>query len=341
MAIKFPPEWHPQQAVLLTWPRVDGAFAAMYAEAERCFVDIARAIAPHTPLIISCDGDPEALGERLRAAGVDAARLRIHATTSDDVWVRDHGPISILDDGRLTHLDFRFNGWGGKFPAHHDDRITASLDAAGLLPGQRREVDYVLEGGALETDGEGSLLTTSRCLLAASRNGDTDRAEVARQLIEWLGVERVLWLDHGDLIGDDTDGHIDTLARFCDAQTIAFQACEAPGDPHFESLSAMAEQLAALRRPDGQPYHLIPLPLPAPIHDEDGRRLPAGYANFLITNGAVLVPTYDDPADAVALERLRRGFPDHQVIGIDCRPLIHQYGSLHCATMQIPEAGDD
>jgi agmatine/peptidylarginine deiminase len=337
MLTTLPAEWHPQRAVMLTWPRADGDFSNIFPEVEACFIAIASAIAAHTPLLITTAGDAAALESVLLRAEIPRQRFQILKAPTDDVWARDHGPITVSRDAQAVHLDFGFNGWGGKFPAENDNRITAALYAAGLLPGRLETVDFIIEGGAIESDGEGSLLTTSSCLLAPTRNGKTDRARVESRLKPLFGVERILWLDHGDLSGDDTDGHIDTLARFCNPQTIAFQACEDPNDEHFKPLSAMAEQLASMRQTDGHPYHLVPLPLPRAIHDDSGRRLPAGYANFLITNGAVLVPTYDDPADAVALERLRRSFPKHQVIGIDCRALIHQYGSLHCVTMQIPE----
>lgn len=331
-----PAEWHPQSAVLLTWPRPDGDFAALFGAVDRNFIRLARAIAAHTPLLIVAPPEDAQLGARLRHAGVDPARYTLVPAPSDDVWARDHGPITVFRDGRALHRDFRFNGWGGKFAAARDDRITAALETAGALPGARTPVDFELEGGAIDSDGNGTLLTTARCLLAPERNGTVTRAQVEAVLRDTLGAARVLWLEHGGLEGDDTDGHIDTLARFCAPDTIAFQSCENRDDPHYAPLQAMQRELEALRRADGAPYRLVPLPLPAAVHDADGRRLPAGYANFLISNGAVLMPTYGDAADAVALERLAAAFPRHRVTGVDCRALIHQYGSLHCVTMQLP-----
>ena len=188
-------------------------------------------------------------------------------------------------------------------------------------------------------DSRGTLLTTRRCLLSTTRNPQLSPTQIEDLLKARLGVNRVLWLSHGDLIGDDTDGHIDTIARFCDDRTITYQACEDRADPHYQDLKALEAELQALRTPDGEPYVLVPLPLPPAIHDEDGQRLPAGYPNFLILNGAVLVPTYGDAAtDAEALRRLQPHFPGREVIGLDCRALINQYGSLHCVTMQIPAA---
>jgi agmatine/peptidylarginine deiminase len=338
----LPPEWAPQSAVMLTWPRTDGDFADCHAEVEDTFTRIAVAISRHQTVHINGSGlKPAELRQHLVTAGVHDERLRIYPVPSDDVWARDHGPITVHRDGRRVHLDFGFNGWGGKFPAACDDAMTRHLAALGAWDGVPVETqDFVLEGGAIEVDGHGTLLTTERCLLAPTRNPQLGRAGIEAFLEPRLGVQRVLWLRHGDLLGDDTDGHVDTLARYCDPHTIAYQACEDRNDPHYEDLSAMADELRAFRDFRGQPYRLVPLPLPAPMHDEDGRRLPAGYANFLIINGAVLVPVYGAPQDPAALATLQPCFPDREVIGIDCRWLIRQSGSLHCVTMQIPAALD-
>lgn len=338
MSVFLPPEWAPQSAVMLTWPRPDGDFARSFEAVERNFLAIAVAIARYENLHVNVAHDAPGLAARLVAAGVPSARLRVYAMPNDDVWARDHGPITVIKDGQLTHLDFIFNGWGNKFPAARDNALTGRLAAAGAWSAPVESVDFVLEGGGIEVDGEGTLLTTERCLLAPTRNPQFDKAGIEQVLKDKLGVSRVLWLKHGDLLGDDTDGHIDTIARYCDAHTIAYQSCEDRDDPHYAELQAMASELAALRDFEGKPYKLVPLPLPAAIHDpEDGRRLPAGYPNFLILNGAVLVPLYGDAEnDALALERLRPCFPDREVVGIECRALIHQYGSLHCVTMQIP-----
>lgn len=335
-SVYLPPEWAPQSGVMLTWPRADGDFAKHFDAVEKNFFDIALAISRFENLHVNVANDAPGLAARLVGAGVPNARLRVFAVANDDVWARDHGPITVFRDGEAVHLDFVFNGWGGKFAADRDNALTSALAGLGAWEAPVETVDFVLEGGGIEVDGRGSLLTTERCLLAKTRNPSLDRAGIEDVLKLRLGVERILWLKHGDLIGDDTDGHIDTIARFCDAHTIAYQACEDAADPHFDDLAGLAQELAALRDADGEPYRLVPLPLPAAVVDEDGQRLPAGYANFLIVNGAVLVPLYGDANDAVALDRLRPCFPNREVIGIDCRALIHQYGSLHCVTMQIP-----
>lgn len=332
----LPPEWAPQSAVMLTWPRRDGDFADWFDDVEANFFAIAAAITRYADVHINVAGDVAALRARLHEHGVAPARLHLFEVPNDDVWARDHGPITVVRDGQLVHLDFRFNGWGNKFAHANDDALTGRLAALGAWSAPVQSVDFVLEGGGIEVDGRGSLLTTERCLLAKTRNPYLDRHGIENTLKDLLGIERVLWLAHGDLLGDDTDGHIDTLARFCSADTIAYQACADRLDAHFEPLAAMEAELRALTQPNGQPYRLVPLPLPTPIYDER-RRLPAGYANFLILNGAVLVPVYGDDTDALALRALRNAFPYHELVPVNCRALIHQYGSLHCVTMQLPQ----
>lgn len=337
MSTLLPAEWAPQTAVMLTWPRRDGDFSRWFDAVEKNFIALAVELTRHVPVLIVSELETQTLSQRLQKAGAPASRISIHPIPANDVWARDHGPITVFRDRRPHHLDFTFNGWGGKFDATLDNQITAALKKRGALTAPVTGVDFVLEGGGIECDGAGTLLTTERCLLAPTRNPGFTKAQIEEKLKSWFGVTRVLWLKRGDLLGDDTDGHIDTIARFCDPGTIAYQACEDRDDAHYEDLAAMAEELRALRDAYDKPYKLIPLPLPAAIHDADGKRLPAGYANFLITNGAVLVPTYADALDGEALARLRPAFPGREVVGVDCRALIHQYGSLHCVTMQIPK----
>ena len=334
----LPAEWAPQDAILLTWPHADSDWRPWLDQADRTFAALAAAISRYEAVVIGCLDHPHSQRVRglLAAASAVLERCRLYIAPSNDVWARDHGPITVYRDSRPVLLDFRFNGWGGKYACALDDQITDRLHALGAFGATPREpVDLILEGGSIETDGRGTLLTTAQCLLNPNRNG-LDQATLEQRLRETLGVTRFLWLRNGYLAGDDTDSHIDTLARFGDSRTMVYQGCADPADPHFEPLRAMAEELRAFRTADDEPYRLIELPLPAARYDEEGKRLPAGYANFLILNGAVLAPTYDDPLDAVALERLRGGFPDREVVGIPCATLIRQYGSLHCATMQLP-----
>lgn len=324
---------------MLTWPHRHGDWAPRLKQVEPVFVQLAHAIGRREKVLIVAydDAHRSHIASLLQAAGVAAATVDLRVASSNDTWARDHGPITIRLNGRPHLLDFRFNGWGGKYSAELDNAITRQLHTAGAfgrIP--LEDIDLVLEGGSVDTDGQGSLLTTSRCLLAPTRNPGLTREALESRLKALLGIERVLWLEHGYLAGDDTDSHIDTLARFCDAQTIAYVHCPDRQDEHYAELQHMEQELQRLRRPDGMPYRLVPLPWPQPRYDEHGRRLPATYANFLIINDAVLVPTYDDPADRVALERLQACFPAREIVDIPSLPLILQYGSLHCVTMQLP-----
>ncbi len=337
---RLPAEWEPQRAVMLAWPYEGSDWTPWLAEVEQVYLSLAREISLRESLLILCRTQAlaQALPERLARAGVDTSRVRLHTVPYNDTWVRDFGPLTVLENGRPHLLDFQFNGWGGKHQAALDNRATQQMHHQGGLPGLPLEhVDFVLEGGSIDSDGAGTLLTTRRCLLHPARNPGRGKDEIERLLRDRLGVSRILWLAHGGLAGDDTDGHVDMLARFCDPQTIAYSHCEDPDDLHFPILQALARELAALRTRDGRPYRLVPLHLPRAKCDEAGNRLPASYANFLVINGAVLVPVYDDPADAPALEALARCFPGRTVCPIPALPLIRQHGSIHCVTMQLPE----
>jgi agmatine/peptidylarginine deiminase len=325
---------------MLTWPHADTDWADHLDRVEALYAELAALIGRFERVVIVCRDRDHA--ERARGlttrAGTDPARLDLGIAPSNDTWARDYGPISLLtDQGRILLLDFRFNGWGGKFSADLDDRITGRLAAGGLFGDARLETsDLVLEGGAIETDGQGTLLAVTRTLVDPLRNPCRSRADIEHELTARLGIRHFLWLEHGGISGDDTDGHIDTLARFCDPRTICYARCDNPLDADFAELAAMEAELEALRDPAGHPYRLIPLPCPASILNEDGARLPAGYANFLIVNDAVLLPVYDDPADEQARAILGDLFPSRDILTLDCRPLIRQGGSLHCISMQLP-----
>lgn len=337
--VLLPAEWAEQSGIMLTWPHAQSDWADLLSDVEPVFVEMATHIARHETVLINCfdAGHREHVAHCLQRAPIPKGRAWLAVTPSNDTWARDHGPMTVFVGDQPRLLDFRFDGWGGKYPAALDDQITAALHAAGVFGAVARQpLDMVLEGGAIDSAGDGTLLTTTRCLLYGGRNPGLDRNAIEQRLARHLGARRVLWLEHGLLLGDDTDGHVDTLARFCNSATIAYTCCNDTSDPQFQELAAMAEELADLRRADGRPYHLVGLPLPDPIRAPDGARLPATYANFLILNGAVLVPTYADPADQLALERLAHCFPDHEIIGVDCRVLIRQHGSLHCCAMQLP-----
>lgn len=337
---RFPAEWEPQSAILLAWPHADTDWAARLGEVEDTYVALIGAIARFQDAVVCvADDDLQTYAEaRLRSARVDMARVRFVTAPYDDTWLRDSGPITLRDtaraDATFRLLDFRFTGWGGKFEASRDDRLVEVLHDAGVFRDALREAhDFALEGGAIETDGAGTLLTTWRCL--HERHPHAPRETLAATLAGALRQDRVLWLDHGYLEGDDTDAHIDTLARFAPGDAIVFQACDDPADVHHAELAAMAAEIAALRTREGAPYRLFPLPWAQPILD-GARRLAASYANFLIVNGAVLMPAYGDPADATAAAVLAEAFPGREIVPIDCRPIIWQNGSLHCLTMQLP-----
>lgn len=337
----LPPEWSAQQAVLLTWPHPRSDWRPILHEVEPVFVAIGRAVSHHQELIVSCLDEAHCrhVAGLLAAGGAEMERVSLYPVPSNDSWVRDHGPITVVRDGRRLLLDYQFNGWGNKYAHELDNRVTLRLREQGAFDDLPLEsVPLVLEGGSIEVDGRGTLLTTSECLLSPARNPQYSREELEQRLGQQLGVGRVLWLEHGQLLGDDTDGHIDTLARFCDEHTIAYVQCGERDDPHYPALQAMEQELRRFVDADGKPYQLVPLPLPAAQYDESGQRLPATYANFLIINGAVLLPTYGDPLDNMAETRLAACFPRREIIAIDARPLIRQYGSIHCVTMQIPAA---
>jgi agmatine/peptidylarginine deiminase len=306
-------EWEPQSMVQLTWPHKDTDWAPILDEITAVYEEMAHEIRKREPLLI------------------------VDQIPHNDTWARDHGFITVEETSydhkskALILLDFCFNGWGEKFEAALDNQINRQLYDQGLVKGLYEDhLDFVLEGGSIESDGKGTIFTTECCLMAPHRNQPLTKAEIEERLKEWLGAERIVWLQHGSLLGDDTDGHIDTLVRICPDDTLLYTG----GDEDHPDLIKMERELQELRTLDGKPYRLLQLPLPRPIYD-DGDRLPATYANYLVINGAVLVPTYNQPdLDAEALRIIGEAFPDREIVGIDCRAVIKQHGSLHCCTMQ-------
>lgn len=345
---RFPAEWEPQSAVLIAWPHPETDWGPRLVDVEETYIALVAAITSFEDAVICiADDDLQTYAEaRLRSARVDMSRVRFVTVEYDDTWLRDSGPITLTREtghpgaanprasGDFRLLDFRFTGWGGKFEASRDDRLVEALTTEGLFPGgEHHEIDFALEGGGIETDGAGTLLTTWRCL--HERHPQATREQLGAKLAGWLAQDRVLWLERGYLEGDDTDAHIDTLARFAAPDAIVYQACDDVADTHYDELQAMAAELSQLRTREGRPYRLFALPWPRPIFD-DGRRLAASYANFLIVNGAVLMPSYGDVADARAQEVMAEAFPGRAIVPVPCRPLIWQNGSLHCITMQLP-----
>ncbi|MDO4780188.1 MAG: agmatine deiminase family protein [Bacteroides sp.] len=334
----LPAEWYDQSAVQLTWPHEHTDWAYMLKEVEECFINIAREISLRQTLIIATPNTKH-VKKLLRDNGIKTENIILFEVETNDTWARDHGAITTInEEGEAVINDFTFNGWGMKFASNYDNLITREMVKANVIKGEyKNNLGFVLEGGSIESDGKGTILTTKECLMSDNRNEHMSKQEIEQVLADTLGAKRTLWLENGYLAGDDTDSHVDTLARLCDENTIAYVKCYNEQDEHFTALNEMEKELLQMTKEDGTPYRLIPLPLPDKI-EFDGERLPATYANFLIMNGAVLVPTYNQPSnDKIAIERLQEVFTDREVIGIDCNALIKQHGSLHCVTMQYPK----
>jgi agmatine/peptidylarginine deiminase len=333
--IILPAEWEPQSAIQLTWPHEDTDWNYILEEVTACFVAIAKEIIKREILLIVCKDKQKV---KAQLGNVDFSRVIFAEMTTNDTWARDHAAISVFVNGEPCLLDFCFNGWGMKFPANHDNLITRTLYKQGVFSpeaGYQNMLHCVLEGGSIESDGAGTILTTEECLLSENRNEHLTKEELEEYYKLIFGAKRILWLRNGYLAGDDTDSHIDTLARFCNERTISYVQCTDKTDEHFEELKLMEDELKAFKTTNGKPYTLIPLPMADCVMDGNDR-LPATYANFLIINGAVLVPFYNSPKDETARTQLQKAFPDREIIGIDCLPLIKQHGSLHCVTMQFP-----
>lgn len=332
---RLPAEWETSSAILLSWPHEHTDWVYMLDDVRRCFVDIASAIVDEMNLIVVA---PDLAPVKADLAALPQSRIKYCQVKTNDTWARDFGPLTCLrPDGTPLLLDFKFNGWGLKFPACFDNLITSKLFRSGALAGEyENHLGFALEGGSIESDGNGTLLTTSECLLSPNRNGNLSREQIEARLCKAFGARRVLWLDHGYLAGDDTDSHIDTLARLAPEDTILYVKCDNIADEHFTELALMEQQIKEFRTVDGQPYNLIALPMPNAVYDENGERLPATYANFLITPRSILLPVYGQKQnDRLAQMLLQAAFPSREVKCINCSALIRQHGSLHCVTMQL------
>ena len=327
----FPAEFEPQSFVQLIFPHPKSDWIEYLEEARSCFVNIANAIARYEPCLIICD-DVELVKSYFT---LNDNLIFVHYQTND-TWARDCSALSVIDEeeDEALLLDFTFTGWGGKFDAIDDNAMSANL--AKIYGAHMNKIDLILEGGGVESNGIGALLVTSECLLNPNRNSHLNKQQTEEILKNELGVEQILWLNHGYLAGDDTDSHIDTLARFIDTDTIMYVKCTDTKDEHYDELSKMEKELMALRDSDNEPFNLIALPMTNPIF-YDNERLPATYANFLIINDAVLVPIYNDSHDEEAIKIFKHAFRGRDIIPIDCSVLIRQHGSLHCVTMQFPE----
>ena len=339
LGYRMPAEWEPHAATWLAWPHKQDSWPGNFTPIPDVWVQIVRALRPHEEVNILVNDPAAEASVRgvLAAAQIPEHNVHLHQVPTDDAWIRDHGPIFITR--RVTgHTDlgvvkWRYNAWGGKYPPWERDDAVAEQVAAHLgVPVFRPGV--VLEGGSIDVNGRGTLLTTEACLLNPNRNPQLSREQIAECLRAHLGVRNILWLGRG-IVGDDTDGHIDDLARFVDPVTVVTVLEEDPRDDNFEPLQANYERLRHMMDQNGQPLHVVTLPMPRPIFHE-GQRLPASYANFYIANGVVLVPTFADAHDATALRILQEVFPHRRIVGIHASAMVWGLCAIHCVTQQQP-----
>jgi len=336
---RMPAEWEPHAATWLTWPHKEASWPGNFKPIPPVWVEMVRALATHEGVNILVNDNAAATQVRglLRAAQVPETNVALFEMRTDDAWIRDHGPTFLTRraDGatELAAVDWIYNAWGGKYPPWDQDdvipqQIAARLGIPMFQPG------IVLEGGSIDVNGRGTLLTTEACLLNPNRNPQLSRAQIEQHLRDFLGVRHILWLGDG-IVGDDTDGHIDDLARFVDPTTVVTVLESNRHDENYAPLHANYDRLQGMTDQDGRPLRVLTLPMPAPVH-YDGQRLPASYANFYIANGVVLVPVFDDPNDAVALQTLQELFPQRRAVGIHARELVWGLGAFHCVTQQQP-----
>ena len=342
----LPAEWEPQSAIMLTWPHANTDWKPYLRQITNTYLELAEIITRFEHLLVVTpivESTKNMLSERLSAEQM--GRIHFFEIDSNDTWARDHGPITLVSRGKnnshivpIHLLDFKFNGWGEKFAWQKDNAINMQLYYQGAFDAaMENHQGFVLEGGSIESDGKGTLFTTAQCLLAPHRNQPFGKEDIDRQLKNFFHVKQVVWLHHGNLIGDDTDGHIDTIVRVAPHDTLLYVGCDDPKDEQYEDFKALEEELQKLLTYEGYPYRLLKLPMPDAIYDED-ERLPATYANFLILNGAVIYPAYNQPEkDEEARRQIQLAFPDREIIGVDSRTIVRQHGSIHCLTMQLPK----
>ncbi len=335
----MPAEWEPHRGTWLSWPHKEASWPGKFGPVPRIFASMVRALADREEVHLNVAGPAMEASVRslLADEGAGAGNVFFHDNPTNDAWCRDHGPIFLerTVNGRREQaiVDWDYNAWGGKYPPYDLDdvipsRIGAELGLPVFHPG------IVMEGGSIDVNGRGTLLTTEACLLNPNRNPHLDRAAIEGYLRDYLGVTKVLWLGDG-IMGDDTDGHVDDLTRFVDERTVVTAVERDPADENYEPLQANLERLRGMTDQDGRPLRIVTLPMPRPLWHED-QRLPASYANFYIANGLVLLPTYDPPRDEEAAAVLQEVFPDREIVGIDCTDLVWGLGAFHCVTQQWP-----
>lgn len=325
------PEWHKQAATLLAWPHPYGCWKDLLADIEPVYIELVKHLCSIQPVIVLCYDEDHR--QHIQAC-YSHPNLIFVIISTDDIWIRDYGPISTINkQQQILCYDFQFNAWGNKYKFERDAKATQQLFKSPPLQSTHYQaLDFILEGGSLDTNGE-TILTTSRCLLSSARNRGWNKADWEVVFSDYFNIQDCVWLDSGAIIGDDTDSHIDTLARFINPTTICYAKCEDKKDEHYEELKRMEQQLK--NSCQGR-YELLPLPLPKPKF-KSGQRLPATYINFLLSNESVILPIYDDPADDIAFSQLATCIHDRQIVKIFATPLLYEGGSIHCASMQLPE----
>lgn len=321
--IRLPAEWETQSFVQISLPHKESDWGEYLDESLECVETIVKEISKKERCVLICNSLDE-VDERFK----NIKNLELFESKINDTWCRDYGGISIFQENKIKILNFGFNGWGLKFASNYDNNITLRMKEREIFDGIEVETkDIILEGGSIDSNGSGTILTTSKCLLESNRNPHLTKDEIESKLKEYFGLNRVIWLDYGYLAGDDTDSHIDTLARFVDENTIVYVKCYDESDEHFYELNEMEKELK------NTGFNLVPLPLPKAKYFDD-ERLPATYVNFLIINGAVLLPIYGDENDESVIKIFQELFSDREIIPINCEILIRQHGSLHCMSMQ-------
>ena len=333
----MPAEWEPHEATWISWPHPKGSsFPGAFERVLPAFQQMVRALAASETVRINVRDTAEEAGVRLLLDGAPFDRIEFHCIQTNEPWCRDHGPVFLKRSKtpRLAAVDFGFNAWGYKlFPFDDDDAAATSMARKLGVPIFDCN-DFILEGGSIDVNGGGAVLTTESCLLNANRNPSLGREEIEQKLRDYLGISKILWLGEG-IEGDDTDGHVDDIARFVGHDTVLAVVEEDEDDANFEPLQANLQWLREMQLPDGSPMRVLKLPMPSRIA-RDGQRLPASYANFYIGNSVVLLPVFHDPNDAWAISVLKEVFPDRMIVPIDCRELIWGLGALHCLTQQQP-----
>ena len=317
MEIRAFGEWEEQELLFISLPHENTDWKPYLEEILASYEELVGAIVPFQKVALICPDEKILLRF---AKFTNTVSFKID---TNDTWIRDYGLIDVLKNGKIISYDFKFNAWGGKFESFKDDAV--NIQITNQIKTNLKEIDFILEGGSVEFNGNGVLMTTSECLLNCNRNSHLNKIQIDAKLKEFFGLKKIIWLDHGFIKGDDTDSHVDTLARFISPDTIAYMVCDDPKDEHFNELNAMKIEL------EKTGFKLLPLPLPSAKFYND-RRLCCTYANFIFVNGALIVPTYNDKNHHVVLERLQSALPDRKIVGVNSLVFVRQNGSLHCSS---------